>query len=301
MRHVLHPQPPQVLWGGKHVSNLECTCEPHALFDLFFRPAGRANLKLEPQDWGRYPWKCPRYHRFRVTHKGNFTFDTCSSMMPVGLSLYSRTANLSKSEPRMTSAWDGFKRDQLYQVPLYDDSDQQYGTVSTGLVKVQPDILNQGLVDWINNFPLNTHGDPLRHPQQAGYNSINGCLMSQGAHRTYFLDEGDYFLETTIASSAGTCKPHNVKMECSGGAETASPAESDPGWSWQKPLAQGAPHCRAQRGCLMSAATCNPHVDAWCASFLPRCTWCCFSWIFGEREDRGDQRQTRESARGIAV
>ena len=155
-------------------------------------------------------------------------------MMPTGLALYKRTANLSESEPRMTSAWDGFKRDQLFQVPLYDDSDQQYGTVSTGLVKVQPDILSQESVDWINSFARDSNEPgsfpPLRYPHHTDYNTINGCLLSQGAHRTYYLGVGDYFLETTIAASVGTCKPHNVKMECSGGAKTASPAESDPGW-----------------------------------------------------------------------
>lgn len=37
-------------------------------------PVGRANLKADPQEYGHYPWGCPRYHRFRVTSPGNFTF-----------------------------------------------------------------------------------------------------------------------------------------------------------------------------------------------------------------------------------
>ena len=43
-----------------------------------------------------------RYHRFRVTEPGNFTFDTCASIMDVGISIYRalglEEANLTKSE-----------------------------------------------------------------------------------------------------------------------------------------------------------------------------------------------------------
>ena len=34
----------------------------------------RSNLKADPPDPGHYPQPCPRYHRFKVTHPGNFTF-----------------------------------------------------------------------------------------------------------------------------------------------------------------------------------------------------------------------------------
>ena len=49
---------------------------------------------------GFFPMTCTRYHRFTVTHPGNFTFDTCSSMLAMGFQLYKRTDNLSESEPR---------------------------------------------------------------------------------------------------------------------------------------------------------------------------------------------------------
>ena len=35
---------------------------------------GRSNLKADPPDPGFYPNRCPRYHRFKVTQPGNFTF-----------------------------------------------------------------------------------------------------------------------------------------------------------------------------------------------------------------------------------
>ena len=39
---------------------------------------------------------------------------------------------------------------------------------------------------------------------------------------------GDYFLETQAATANSACNNFNVKMTCSGGAETASPSDSDP-------------------------------------------------------------------------
>ena len=112
-------------------------------------------------------------------------------------------------------------------MPLHD-SNQQYDTVSTGLVKVQPDRVNKGLVDWVNT--LNDPDLPqLSHPNHADCYTVNGCPLSQGAHRTYYLGEvGDYFLETSGATLQQAGDNFNVKMECSGGAKTASPAESDP-------------------------------------------------------------------------
>jgi len=73
------------------------------------------------------------------TLKGNFTFDTCSSEMSVGLALFRRTTNLTQSE--------GFAREgrppggQAYRVPLYHN-DEQYQTVDVGgLVQVQPGLV----------------------------------------------------------------------------------------------------------------------------------------------------------------
>ena len=37
-------------------------------------PGSRGNPSADPPDYGYYPWRCPRYHRFKVTHAGNFTF-----------------------------------------------------------------------------------------------------------------------------------------------------------------------------------------------------------------------------------
>ena len=40
-------------------------------------PSGRATrstITADPPDYGYFPQRCPRYHRFRVTHAGNFTF-----------------------------------------------------------------------------------------------------------------------------------------------------------------------------------------------------------------------------------
>ena len=55
----------------------------------------------------------------------------------------------------------------------------------------------------------------------------NGCPLSLGAHRTYYLDTGDYFLETSPANPNTKCNHFEVKMECGAGAATASP-QSDP-------------------------------------------------------------------------
>ena len=147
-------------------------------------------------------------------------------MMFTGISLYKRTADLSRSAPRMTPDWDGFKAGLEFEVPLHDNN-QQYSTVVTGLIKVQTDTASPGLTDWITRY-----ADPdlptMRFPDTADSNAINGCPLSLGAHRTYFLDEGDYFLETQGASIETSCSHFNVKMLCSGGAVTASSADSDP-------------------------------------------------------------------------
>lgn len=80
---------------------------PFSMNEFNFVWAGRWDLTNLTETPGYYPWKCPRYHRFSVTRRGNFTFDTCASVMPMALNLYKK-ANQSASEPRMTSARDGF-------------------------------------------------------------------------------------------------------------------------------------------------------------------------------------------------
>ena len=62
--------------------------------------------------------------------------------MGVGINMYKRTDNLSESAPRMTSDWDGFKRNQWFEVPLHEN-DQQYGTLRTGLINIQPDVIGK--------------------------------------------------------------------------------------------------------------------------------------------------------------
>ena len=76
----------------------------------------------------------------------------------------------------MASNWSGFKRGQLYDVPLHDNN-RQYTSVSTGLVKVQQDRMNKGFSDWLHtlrdpNFP------PMTYPDHATHPAINGCTFA---------------------------------------------------------------------------------------------------------------------------
>ena len=148
-------------------------------------------------------------------------------MMSVGIYIYKQTDNLAESEPRMTSDWKGFQGGQLFEVPLHDN-DQQYRTIPTGLVRVQEDRMSQGFVNWIKPsadpaFP------PISYPENASYVAINGCPLSFSVHRTYYIGEvSEYFLHSEAAAFPYKCNNFNVKMECSGGAETASPEDSDP-------------------------------------------------------------------------
>lgn len=95
--------------------------------------------------------RCPRYHRFKLTSPGNVTFDSCASMMTIGIRLFKRTDNLSKSDARMTSDWKGFKSGLMFDVPLHD-SNRQYRTVRTGLYEVQQDLYSHGTTKAVNSF-----------------------------------------------------------------------------------------------------------------------------------------------------
>ena len=87
--------------------------------------------------------------------------------MDVGIGIYMQTGNLAESEPRMTSDWDGFKRNQSFEVPLHDNN-QQYRTISTGLVRIQPDFFGQGFIDFIT--PYYAEGfPPLSYPDNSTY------------------------------------------------------------------------------------------------------------------------------------
>jgi serine/threonine protein kinase len=189
---------------------------------------GRANPNADPPDPGFYPISCPRFHRFKVIQPGNFTFDTCASMMDVGLSLYKRTDNLSESEPRMNITTGVFEEGKMFEVPLHDNN-QQYCTVSTGLIRIQPDLYHSNFVDWMNEQSrFDPHYPPMNLDSRDAYTK-NGCPLSANTHRTYFIGEvGDYFLASAGSSTANACSNFNIKMACSGGAESASPVDSDP-------------------------------------------------------------------------
>jgi len=135
----------------------------------------------------------------------------------------------------MTSDLDGFKGGQLYKVPLHDNN-RQYTTISTGLIRVQPESLSKTMVDYISRFhdpefpPMTWDGcDPGKAGcKNASWLSVNGCPLSSGANRTYALSAGDYVLETLGVRLDGGCSSFNVKMSCGHGAEAASPIDSDP-------------------------------------------------------------------------
>ena len=50
---------------------------------------GRGDLNADPPDYGHYPWSCPRYHRFRVTRPGNFTFVRAAAWRTFALKCHS--------------------------------------------------------------------------------------------------------------------------------------------------------------------------------------------------------------------
>ena len=111
--------------------------------------------------------------------------DTCASLMDVGLLLYKRTDNLTESEPMVLTNGTyirgnnqtGYAFEQFYKVPLHRD-DQQYDTVSTGLVKIQPDLVSQGLIDFVEGFGTPQEFPPFMRPDRASYISTNGCPLS---------------------------------------------------------------------------------------------------------------------------
>ena len=137
-------------------------------------------------DYGYFPQGCPRYHRFTVLKPGNFTFDTCSSMMAAAVSILKRTDNLGESEPRMTHEWAGFKGGQTFSVPLHDNN-QLYRNITTGLIWVQPDYGGIELAEWIMDPE---RADPklpnltASYPETFRTQSNNGCSLAEGANRT---------------------------------------------------------------------------------------------------------------------
>jgi len=100
--------------------------------------------------------------------------------------------------------------------------------VSTGLVIVEPaGVLGIGLTEWIERQQADPDLPPMRYPD-SHFCTVNGCPLSMGAHRTYYLEAGDYFLNTMTAAYTNKCDNFDVRMTCSDGGETASPADSNP-------------------------------------------------------------------------
>jgi len=113
---------------------------------------GRGNPNSDPPDPGYYPMRCPRYHRFAVTKPGNFTFDSCASLMNVGVSLFKRTDNLNDSEYGRTP--DGsWKPGRLYEVPLHDN-DKQWSTVPTGTISGAPEFMPCSMNVWVHRVEI---------------------------------------------------------------------------------------------------------------------------------------------------
>ena len=104
----------------------------------------------------------------------------------------------------------------------------RYTTVSTGLVRVQPDRFSRSFVDYFAVTFASPNFPPLTYPNHATKYAANGCPLSTGALRTYTLPIGDYFLETSSATLVASCSDFEIKLECSGGGETAAPADSNP-------------------------------------------------------------------------
>ena len=87
--------------------------------------------------------------------------------MSIGINIYKQTDNLNESEPRMTSNWTGFKGGQIFEVPLHANN-KQYRTISTGLVRIQPDQMGEGFVDHVNQF-TDPAFPPMIYPENSTY------------------------------------------------------------------------------------------------------------------------------------
>ena len=114
-----------------------------------------------------------------------------------------------------------------YEVPLYSNNQfPAYRTISTGLVKVHPDGFTESFANWWN---ARTQSWLPALPPMASWPALNGCPLSNSVHRTYYIGEvGEYFLQSTSIGVNSACSTFNIKMQCSGGAETASPEDSNP-------------------------------------------------------------------------
>ena len=100
--------------------------------------------------------------------------------------------------------------------------------MQTGLIKVQPDAMSPEFLVWLEGLsPTDYPG--MVYPDKASYIATNGCQLSSSANRTYYLEKGDYLLETSAAANDYACGYFKIKMDCSAGGATASPEDSDPG------------------------------------------------------------------------
>ena len=87
----------------------------------------------------------------------------------------------------------GFRGGLNFSVPLHD-RDQQYRTITTGLIKVQNDVTGGGFSDFLmeNADPNDPNLPNVSDPAHIISESINGCSLSVGANRSYFLPVGEY-------------------------------------------------------------------------------------------------------------
>ena len=139
--------------------------------------------------------------------------NTCGSTEAIGVNLYLQTDNVSESEQRVVPS--GEKRQQtgqIFEVPLHDNN-QQYTTMSTGLIRVQAESVSKGLADW---FAVMRDPDypPMEYPDHAFWSASSGCPLSVGANRTYYLATGSYILETMGADLAQECTNFIVSALC---------------------------------------------------------------------------------------
>ena len=163
----------------------------------------------------------------KPNHSITIVQDTCASMMDVGLMVLKRTNHTIESEPMiLNNGTPGFALNQMYTVPLHRNN-KKYDTVKTGLAHIQPDKFYTEVFPWLNTF-FDPRFPKAEDPDTNVAWSFNGCPLSTSAHRTYFLSEGDYFLQTTGIDPGFSCSNFDVKMECSGGGKTLSPDDSDP-------------------------------------------------------------------------
>lgn len=67
---------------------------------------------------------------------------------------------------------------------------------------MQDDYLGPGYADFMGRFKDPDFPD-VSSPDHARCHAVNGCPLSMGTNRTYYLSSGDYFLETQLGTNIG--------------------------------------------------------------------------------------------------